>query len=130
MGNRAVIQPAGFAAGLYLHWNGGAESVSAFLRAARDLKVRDPVADPTYFLARLAQIVGNYFGGTLSVGVGPIKSLDVNNGDNGLYIVGADFAIVEHKHSHTTGYDDAREAAIYAEVMQANQPVFASGGTD
>lgn len=94
MGNRAVItcskeKPA---VGLYLHWNGGPESVLAFLHAAKAFDVRSPACDEAYFLARLAQIIGNFFGGTLSVGLGLVGRLD--DFDNGTYVVGGDFEIL------------------------------------
>ena len=93
MGNRAIIVASQAPSiGVYLHWNGEPESVLAFLAVARTLGVRDPVSDPAYFVARLVQIVANYFGGTLSVGVGDPAQMD--DSDNGLYVVGAGFAIV------------------------------------
>lgn len=88
MGNRAVITfdttPHAKSLGVYLHWNGGAESVAAFVQALDDYKVRN---DGDYELARFIQIIGNYFGGGLSLGVGTLDSLDCDNGDNGLFIV-------------------------------------------
>lgn len=90
MGNRAVItfdkNPNPQSVGIYLHWNGGPESVLAFLEAADKLKVRDS-SDPQYELARVVQIIANYFGGTNSIGVGALKTLDCDNGDNGTYRV-------------------------------------------
>jgi hypothetical protein len=41
---------------------------------------------------------GNYFGGTLSVGVGPYSRQDLNNGDNGVYIIGDDWEIIEREY--------------------------------
>jgi len=90
MGNRAVItfdqnrQPTSL--GIYLHWNGGAESVLAFLEACDKLEVRDD-SDPSYQAARLVQIIGNFFGGTCSVGVNTLQNLDCDNGDNGIFVV-------------------------------------------
>lgn len=90
MGNRAVItfdpKPTGDSLGVYLHWNGGAESVYAFLDALDHYAVRDN-SDAPYQLARFVQIVGNFLGGTLSLGVGHLRQLDCDNGDNGLYVV-------------------------------------------
>ena len=88
MGNRAVISfdENDNATGVYLHWNGGPESVLAFLDAAKELGVRGGEDQP-YFFARFCQIIGNFFGGTTSVGIGPVKSLDTDNGDNGWYIL-------------------------------------------
>ena len=84
MGNRAVIQMQGCEAGIYVHWNGGRASVEGFLQAARELTA---TGDAQYATARLAQIIGNYFGGNLSVGVDTLDNLDCDNYDNGLYIV-------------------------------------------
>ena len=43
--------------------------------------------DRGYGYARLCQVITNFFGGSLSVEIGPLKYMDVNNGDNGVYIV-------------------------------------------
>jgi hypothetical protein len=93
MGNRAVIEFEGQKTAIYLHWNGGRESVEAFLRVAKDLGVRDPVADE-YGIARLAQIIGNFFCGTDSIGVGDSDKLDRDNGNNGVFKVGSGFKII------------------------------------
>ena len=94
MGNRAVItldnQPTGKSVGIYLHWNGGEESILAFAEAAKHLHIRKPDDDPPYSIARLVQVIGNYFGGTLSLGVGILEHLDCDNGNNGVFIVGWD----------------------------------------
>lgn len=91
MGNRAVItfdrNPKQESIGIYLHWNGGAESVLAFCEAANKLGIRDN-SDSFYQLARMIQLIGNYFGGTTSLGIGKLKELDCENGDNGLFICG------------------------------------------
>ena len=88
MGNRAVLkfideqdQPS-----IYLHWNGGRASVQAFLNVAKELSFR---AD-SYGVARMCQIVGNFFGGNLSLGCNT-KAFDP--GDNGIYLI-KDFEIV------------------------------------
>ena len=62
MGNRAVI---GFvndkmeydtdSVGIYLHWNGGRDSVEGFLQTAKDYGLRSG----SYGLARLTQIICN-----------------------------------------------------------------------
>jgi len=100
MGNRAVISfdDNDNATGVYLHWNGGPESVLAFLAAAKVLGVRNG-SDRPYFFARFCQLVGNFFGGTTSIGIGPVKSLDRNNFDNGWYILNDDLTIRARKFS-------------------------------
>ncbi len=91
MGNRAVVtfdsKPTLNSVGVYLHWNGSPKSIRAFADALDEFQVRDGEADPSYQLARFVQIIGNYFGGTLSLGVGLLKHLDRDNGDNGVYAI-------------------------------------------
>lgn len=90
MGNRAVITTREnwkhCGVGVYLHWNGGRDSVEAFLKYC-DLKgYRNPDQD-CYGWARLCQVIGNFFGGSNSVGIDTIWRLDRDNGDNGVYII-------------------------------------------
>ena len=91
MGNRAVIvwtdRDGNFSfnenVGVYLHWNGGIDSVEAFLTYADIMGFRSPTQDPEYGIARFIQIVANFFGDDgLNVGVGILKFMDYCNGDN------------------------------------------------
>lgn len=94
MGNRCAIKTESSNFGIYLHWNGGVESILAFLEAAKQMGVRDPVNDDSYCMARLTQIIGNFFGGTTSIGIGEnVRMMDYS--DNGIYVIGKDFAIVD-----------------------------------
>jgi len=86
MGNRAVITDRAGRFGIYLHWNGGRDSVRAFLLYAEMRGFRRPEED-NYGWARLCQVVCNFFGGSLSVGIGPLSELDCDNGDNGVYVI-------------------------------------------
>lgn len=86
MGNRAVITTPDKKMGVYLHWNGGRDSVEAFLHYCELHGFRSPDRDP-YGWARLCQVIGNFFGGGLSVGVGLYDQLDTDNWDNGVYII-------------------------------------------
>lgn len=72
--------------GIYLHWNGGYDSVSAFLKYCELKGYRSPDID-SYGFARLCQVIGNFFGGALSVGIDTVDNLDCNNWDNGVYII-------------------------------------------
>lgn len=131
MGNRAVVTVEGSKVGVYLHWNGGEESVVAFLRAAKDLGVRAPTSDDSYFYARFVQIIGNFFGGTTSVGINAIESVDTNNGDNGTFVIGSEFQIVRRDHKPKRAddkYDKTRSEEIYRLVMEANQRIFKKDG--
>ena len=86
MGNRAVITTRDKQIGVYLHWNGGRDSVEAFLKYCELKGYRTPERD-NYGWARLCQIIGNYFGGELSLGIDKYEKLDRDNGDNGVYII-------------------------------------------
>jgi hypothetical protein len=143
MGNRAVITfdktPTPESLGIYLHWNGGPESVLAFLEAANELGVR--IGDEQYEFARIVQIIGNFFGGTTSIGVGQLKHLDCDNGDNGLFLVsraGGKITIRQSKRGKTRGcYLDLRQVMahkywhpdkggtpILKSILDANRKIF------
>jgi hypothetical protein len=106
MGNRAVIvfkikydNELELSPQVYLHWNGGPESVMAFLH---EMERRGYTRDD-YASARLCQVVGEFFRGVgecvskdegLSLGLYPppkdlkpetLKQID--HGDNGVYVV-------------------------------------------
>lgn len=90
MGNRAVITTRenfeNNGVGVYLHWNGGRDSVEAFLKYA-ELKGYRPPDEDCYGWARLCQVIGNFFGGGYSIGIDTVDKLDTDNGDNGTYII-------------------------------------------
>lgn len=100
MGNRAVIctkeNYENNGVGVYLHWNGGYDSVSAFLKYCELKGYRTPDTD-CYGFARLCQVIGNFFGGALSVGINTVDRLDCDNWDNGVYIIKG-WKIVDRKH--------------------------------
>lgn len=80
--------------GIYLHWNGGVSSIRAFLEAAKRLEIRDGVSDNSYCIARMAQMIGNFFGGTLSLGISTLNRLNCDNYDNGVYVVDENWEII------------------------------------
>ena len=90
MGNRVVITTKqnleNNGVGVYLHWNGGYDSVSAFLKYC-ELKGYRSLDKDCYGFARLCQVIGNFFGGTNSIGIDTVDKLDCDNYDNGVYIV-------------------------------------------
>ncbi len=85
MGNRAIIKAIGNDnKGVYLHWNGGRDSVEAFLKYCQLRGFRSFEDD--YGIARFCQVVGNFFGGDgFSIGItdNPLSY----GADNGIYIV-------------------------------------------
>ena len=86
MGNRAVITTEEKQIGVYLHWNGGRDSVEGFLTYCKMKGYRPPETD-NYGWARLCQVIANYFGGEYSIGIDQYNKLDTDNGDNGVYII-------------------------------------------
>lgn len=90
MGNRAVITTRenydNDGVGVYLHWNGGRDSVEAFLAFCEARGYREPT-DDCYGWAYLVTTLGNFFGDGLSLGVDRVSNLDCNNYDNGVYII-------------------------------------------
>lgn len=103
MGNRAVITASkeivvkdSVDIGVYLHWNGGRDSVEAFLTYCKLKGYREPETD-NYGWARLCQVIGNFFGGTDSLGIGSCCELDCDNWDNGVYVI-RNWEIVDRKY--------------------------------
>lgn len=86
MGNRAVITTPAKKVGIYLHWNGGRDSVQAFLKYCELQNFRSPEKD-CYGWARLSQVISNFFGGSTSIGIDEYYKLDTDNYDNGVYII-------------------------------------------
>lgn len=93
MGNRAVITTEDKQIGVYVHWNGGRDSIEAFLLYCKLKGYRAPEND-YYGWARLCQVIGNFFGGEYSVGIDRYDRLDNDNGDNGTYII-KDWQIID-----------------------------------
>ena len=87
MGNCAVITTPERKVGLYLHWNGGRDTVEPLLRYCELQGYRAPSHD-TYGWARLCQVAGNFFGGSTCVGIGPYTTDGrMDPGDNGIYVI-------------------------------------------
>jgi hypothetical protein len=102
MGNRAVITTAPYKpgnTGIYLHWNGGRASIEGFLQAAKKLGYRSPGSNPQYAIGSLAGLIWTYLGTDgYSLGIGRCDQLDVDNSDNGTYLIGGDWEIVGRKY--------------------------------
>lgn len=125
MGNRAIIKPKNKNIGVYLHWNGGIDSVEAFLEYCK-LKGHRSFTD-SYGVARFCQVVGNYFGGSCSIGIETeVYSLEhyVNEMclDNGLYVVDG-WEIVERvcPSDGREGYDRTEMLIAIDEAQPANE---------
>ena len=117
MGNRALIKGKGSNLGVYVHWNGGYDSVLAFTQYCKLKGYRSPETDD-YGVARLCQVIGNYFGGSCSVGLWNMTNETTMNPslvddyclDNGVYEI-ENWEIVAHWNSELVtiecheGYD-------------------------
>lgn len=126
MGNRALVIFGDSKVGVYLHWNGGPESVYPILDYMRSKECR-MAEDPEYATARLVQIVGNFFGGTTSVGVQTVGD-EMNTawpfeaddpGDNGVYLVTVS-GMRRFKHGHELSLDEVREEEREARLHPYN----------
>ena len=125
MGNRAVITSKEYLTnpdtiGVYLHWNGGRDSVQAFLLYCKAKGYRPPDED-CYGWARLCQVVGNYFGGGLSIGIDACSRLDCDNWDNGVYIVKS-WEIVGRKFAPTQEQDQYDLLEMLRDINRAQPP--------
>lgn len=92
MGNRAIVKPINENIGVYLHWNGGVDSVTAFLEYCKLKGYRDFGGERVdgYGIARFVQVVSNFFGGTTSIGIemNVDETEECANGlDNGIYVI-------------------------------------------
>lgn len=113
MGNRAVITNSKSTdvknsddIGVYVHWNGGRDSVEAFLKYCELKGYRSPDED-CYGWARLCQVIANYFGGNYSIGIDKCCNLDCENFDNGVYVI-KNWKIVDRQY-----FDDREEQDTY-----------------
>jgi hypothetical protein len=127
MGNRAVIAINEYnddAIGIYLHWNGGRDSIEAFLLAAKEI-MQDRLGDETYGAARLVQCITTFFTGNLSVGLAKCKNLDCENFDNGVYVVDTRTMEIIDRHHHSgeeQGVHNIQQmaAGIVADIKAGN----------
>ena len=95
MGNRAVITTRKDLKdiGVYLHWNGGRDSVEGFLTYCKIKGFRPPEHD-NYGWAYLCVTIGNFFGGEgFSLGIDVASKLDCDNWDNGTYIIKTGYTV-------------------------------------
>ena len=147
MGNRAMVvfkSEHSTSPAVYLHWNGGPESVYTFLEYMEKANCR-MAGDPSYAAARFCQIAGNYFGGTLSLGVCNVKPQDVENidpGDNGIFIIekgcvrryvwpeigtGSRWLSekeVDAERDRAREHEYNRDGKLLAEIAAVNDPIF------
>lgn len=122
MGNRAMIKGKGMKTGLYVHWNGGYESVYPITQYCKLKGYRSPAND-SYGLARLAQVYGNFFGGCYSVGIEsnlPTVMTDEIGGeyeDNGVYEIDSNWDLIHYNGKYNVdpviSHEDLIDFMIY-----------------
>ena len=107
--------------GVYLHWNGGLDSVRAFCHACKLLGYRGGASDD-YGVARFVQTACNFFGeDRLCVGVDTLEHLDTNNFDNGVYVVNDDWTVIGrefHSGAEQEEYDSAEFADKLVQIAK------------
>ena len=121
MGNRAVIRTKKNDIGVYLHWQGGRDSVRPFLAYCKMKDYRAPEGE-SYGWAYLCQVICNFFNGSgLSIGIDRVKCLDCKNGDNGVYII-KDWEIVGREFYEGEEQDEY-DFRKMMHVINSRQPV-------
>lgn len=124
MGNRAIITTRenfnNNGIGVYLHWNGGRDSVEAFLYYCKLKGYRPPEKD-CYGWARLCQVIGNFFGGTTSIGIDNFPQDVGKYQDNGTYII-ENWEIIDRKYYNYTEQNNYDLHEMLLEIDKA-QPV-------
>lgn len=87
MSNSGIITNKEKQVAVYLHWNGGRDSVEAFLKYCELAKFRSPDTQ-NYGWARLCQVIANFMGPDgLSVGVDKYENFNGWYIDHGVYII-------------------------------------------
>lgn len=91
MGDRAVITTRenyeNNGVGIYVHWCGTRKYIEGFLKYCSLRGFRSVEEDEPYAWARLCQVIANFFGGELSVGIGQVDHMDSCDWDNGTYLI-------------------------------------------
>ena len=118
MGNRAVVcfdkfKPTRIA--IYLHWNGGRDSIEAFLKATRIL-MGDRLGDESYAQARFIQVIGTAMVGNLSFGIGTCKQYGKDQ-DNGVYVIDSETMTIKDR-IFSDWYEE--EGETFHEQMEHN----------
>lgn len=126
MGNRALItlEPLtkeNKVIAIYVHWNGGLESVQAIADVCKARDFRDSTSDKSYALARFIGVWHEFFGVTdgLSLGVYMVDWKNVKDSwlDNGVYTIGKDWKVTEH---YTIDPDTDEKIELLTEVPPYN----------
>jgi hypothetical protein len=103
---------------VYVHWCGGEMHIRGFLKYCKMQHFRSPEND-SYGWARLCQVIANYFGGTLSVGIDRYAG---SRGDNGIYII-KDWELIGHEEGYSEGEQFTEEELNeFVKAIDERQP--------
>ena len=97
MGNRAIITGKESHIGVYVHWNGGRDSVEAMLETAY-YRSRTGLGADAYDqgLTTLINIASNFLGDSVTiVTIDPENLFKTDPGDNGVYVVDENWEIID-----------------------------------
>lgn len=132
MGNRAVIafNNNDHAPVIYLHWNGGRASIEGFLQAARELGF-DPEkfrSDASFMDAFATMIAARFF--SCSVGHTVYREqygkADVDNWDNGVYIISKNLQVIGRLHNRNQEeVDPVKTSEIASSIVNWQKEVAA-----
>ena len=112
MGNRAVLvwkDENGHydddTMGVYLHWNGGRDSIEAFLAYCRMKDLKSPSENVSIGIRNFVDVVSWFFGSNQSICIDKLSGLDQDNWDNGVYVCDG-WKIVDRKYMHGAEQDE------------------------
>lgn len=129
MGNRAMITTAARDFGVYLHWNGGMDTVRPLLEVCEGMGWKSPSEDPSGF-ARICQVMGNFFGPNgLSLGINVYTNdRREDPGDNGIYVL--EGWKVRDRICRIPGEQNAHDKDAMAEALASAMPEHAKAGQE
>jgi len=136
MGNRAVVvfdefKPESEAAAIYLHWNGGRDSIEGYLKATRIL-MGGRLGDGAYARARFFQVIGIFMGGNLSFGMDTTRAL-CGQGDNGVFIIDSDTMTIKGRGEWDAEWEEQDEYDVNTfanEIIKRINAVYAVNDVD
>jgi len=125
MGNRAVVvfdefKPESEAAAIYLHWNGGRDSIEGYLKATRIL-MGGRLGDGAYARARFFQVIGIFMGGLCG------------QGDNGVFIIDSDTMTIKGRGEWDAEWEEQDEYDVNTfanEIIKRINAVYAVNDVD
>lgn len=123
MGNRAIITtaPEKGAPAIYLHWNGGRDSVEGFLMAANHMHLYS-ITDDRERMDAFGKLIAEHFFnseyGKMNVYPHTMHSWHDDAGDHGIYVIDSDFHIVGRLFAPRTEQNAYSSMDIFHAIME------------